>query len=45
MMGTSELRIDWMIFRIDESRPPGVSIVIKTAAASCSSAASIELAR
>ena len=36
--GTSAFKIAWVIWRIDESRPPGVSIVSRTAVAPDTSA-------
>ena len=41
MTGTFEFKIAWVISRMEDPRPPGVSIVMSTAAAPCSFARSI----
>src|SRR6266508_6459506 len=43
MTGTGEFRMAFVIFRVEESRPPGVSMVMRTAIAPSSAAAEIPL--
>jgi hypothetical protein len=43
--GTSVARIDWMMSRIEESRPPGVSIVSRIASMPSAAAPSISEVR